>query len=141
MQNGKVRFCHGDIHSGNIFVADQIYIFDAIEFNDRMRFSDVAADIGFLAMDLEFKNKPELAKLLVDKYIEYSKDLKIGEVLAFYKCYRAYVRGKVISFKLNDSIFKSHPKGNMFDHFITQAHSIFTGSKEGGLFIMIGKKK
>jgi aminoglycoside phosphotransferase family enzyme len=102
MQNGKVRFCHGDIHSGNIFVADKIYIFDAIEFNDRLRCSDVAADIGFLAMDLEFKNKPELAKLLVERYIEYSKDLEIGDVLAFYKCYRAYVRGKVISFKLND---------------------------------------
>ena len=29
-------------------------------------------------------------------------DNELEKVLAFYKCYRAYVRGKVISFKLND---------------------------------------
>lgn len=44
-------------------------------------------------------------------------------------------------FKLNDVIFKKHPRGNWFDHFITQAHLFSTGSKEGGLFIMIGKKQ
>jgi aminoglycoside phosphotransferase family enzyme len=103
MLNRRVKYCHGDIHSGNIFIADQIYIFDAIEFNDRIRYSDVAADIGFLAMDLEFKNRPELAEFLIDRYIEYSKDNKVKELISFYKCYRAYVRGKVVSFKLNDS--------------------------------------
>lgn len=45
------------------------------------------------------------------------------------------------TFKLDNSIFKKHPRGNWFDHFITQFHLIFTGYREGGLFIMIGKKK
>ena len=103
MANGRVKYCHGDIHSGNIFVADQIYIFDAIEFNDRIRYSDVAADIGFLAMDLEFKNKSMLASYLVEKYIEYSGDKESEKLLPFYKCYRAYVRGKVVSFRLEDT--------------------------------------
>ena len=100
--NGKVRYCHGDIHSGNIFITNKIYIFDAIEFNDRIRYSDVTADIGFLAMDLEFKNKFALAEYLVKKYIEYSGDKESKKLLPFYKCYRAYVRGKVVSFKLED---------------------------------------
>lgn len=103
MINGRVKYCHGDIHSGNIFVADQIYIFDAIEFNDRIRYSDVAADIGFLAMDLEFKNKSKLAGYLVEKYIKYSGDKESEKLLPFYKCYRAYVRGKVVSFRLEDT--------------------------------------
>ncbi|TRO49940.1 hypothetical protein E2P47_00725 [Candidatus Bathyarchaeota archaeon] len=102
MKNRKVRFCHGDIHSGNIFITKKIYIFDAIEFNDRIRYSDVISDIGFLAMDLEFRNKPKLAQYLIEKYIEYSKDVKLKKLLPFYKCYRAYVRGKVASLKLND---------------------------------------
>jgi aminoglycoside phosphotransferase family enzyme len=110
MSNGKVKYCHGDIHSGNIFVNDRIYIFDAIEFNDRIRYSDVTADIGFLAMDLEYKNKPELAKFLIERYIEYSKDKELKELLSFYKCYRAYVRGKVVSFKLNDSSISNQEK-------------------------------
>ena len=99
---GKVRDCHGDIHSGNIFVTDRIYIFDAIEFNERFRFSDVAADMAFLAMDLDFRGKTALSNFFVEKYVEYSGDEELRKLLAFYKCYRAYVRGKVVGFKLND---------------------------------------
>ena len=99
---GKIRDCHGDIHSGNIFVADKVYIFDAIEFNERFRYSDVAADIAFLAMDLDFKGRTDLSDFLIKKYVEYSKDKELMQLLLFYKCYRAYVRGKVVGFKLND---------------------------------------
>jgi aminoglycoside phosphotransferase family enzyme len=98
----RVRDCHGDIHSGNIFVTDKIYIFDAIEFNERFRYSDVAADIAFLAMDLDFKELTRLSNFFVGKYVEYSGDQELTKLLPFYKCYRACVRGKVTSFKLND---------------------------------------
>lgn len=98
----RIRDCHGDIHSGNIFIDDKIYIFDAIEFNERFRYSDCASDIAFLAMDLEYKKRKDLADHLIEKYVQYSLDNELKKVLAFYKCYRAYVRGKVIGFKLND---------------------------------------
>lgn len=102
VKRGRVRDCHGDIHSGNIFVADRIYIFDAIEFNERFRYSDVAVDVAFLAMDLEFKGRADLANHFIKKYVEYSGDQELMKLLPFYKCYRAYVRGKVASFKLKD---------------------------------------
>jgi aminoglycoside phosphotransferase family enzyme len=98
----RVRDCHGDIHSGNIFVTNGIFIFDAIEFNERFRYSDVAADVAFLAMDLDFRERSVLADFFVDRYIRYSGDQGLTQLLPFYKCYRAYVRGKVTSFKLND---------------------------------------
>jgi aminoglycoside phosphotransferase family enzyme len=98
----RVRDCHGDIHSGNIFVTNGIFIFDAIEFNERFRYSDVAADVAFLAMDLDFREHSDLADFFVDRYIRYSGDHELTQLLPFYKCYRAYVRGKVTSFKLND---------------------------------------
>jgi aminoglycoside phosphotransferase family enzyme len=98
----RIRECHGDIHSGNIFVADKIYIFDAIEFNERFRHCDVASEIAFLAMDLDLKGRSDLATFFVKKYVEYSDDKELKKILPFYKCYRAYVRGKVTSFKLND---------------------------------------
>ena len=107
---GRIRDCHGDIHSGNIFVADRIYIFDAIEFNDRFRYSDVASDVAFLAMDLDFRERVDLSEYLTNKYIEYSGDRGVRVLLAFYKCYRAYVRGKVISFKLNDPSISKEEK-------------------------------
>jgi len=35
-------------------------------------------------------------------YIDASQDKELSQLLNFYKCYRAYVRGKVESFKLDD---------------------------------------
>ncbi len=107
---GRVRDCHGDIHSGNIFVTNGIYIFDAIEFNDRFRYSDVAADVAFLAMDLDFKGRVDLSNFFVEKYVKYSGDQELMKLLPFYKCYRAYVRGKVTSFKLKDPNVRSNEK-------------------------------
>jgi aminoglycoside phosphotransferase family enzyme len=111
MAEDRVRDCHGDIHSGNIFVADRIYIFDAIEFNERFRFSDVASDVAFLAMDLDFKKRSDLSGFFVDRYVEYSGDRELTKLLPFYKCYRAYVRGKVASFKRDDPSVGDEEKG------------------------------
>jgi uncharacterized protein len=102
IKNNKIRDCHGDMHSGNIFITNPICIFDAIEFNDRFRYSDVASDVAFLAMDLDFQKRVDLSDYFIDRYITYSKDQELVKVLSFYKCYRSYVRGKVISFKLDD---------------------------------------
>ena len=102
VKENKIKKCHGDMHSGNIFVADKIYIFDAIEFNERFSNCDVASEVAFLAMDLDFKERKDLSKFFVEKYVKYSGDQQLKELLNFYKCYRAYVRGKVTSFKLND---------------------------------------
>jgi len=110
MAESRVRDCHGDIHSGNIFVTDRIYIFDAIEFNERFRYSDIASDIAFLAMDLDFKERTDLSNFLVERYVEYSGDQELTKLLPFYKCYRAYVRGKVVSFKLKDPSVGSEEK-------------------------------
>ncbi len=110
VSENRVRECHGDVHSGNIFVADKIYIFDAIEFNERFRHCDVASEIAFLAMDLDFKGRNDLASFFVKKYVEYSGDKELERILPFYKCYRAYVRGKVTSFKLNDPNVGSQEK-------------------------------
>ncbi|MCW4023932.1 MAG: gluconokinase [Candidatus Bathyarchaeota archaeon] len=100
---GRIRDCHGDLHSGNIFLTDKICIFDAIEFNDRFRYSDVASDVAFLAMDLDYQNRSDLADYFVKQYIANAGDAQLTQMLPFYKCYRAYVRGKVVSFRLDDS--------------------------------------
>jgi aminoglycoside phosphotransferase family enzyme len=102
VKEGKIRDCHGDIHSGNIFVTDKVYIFDAVEFNERFRYADVASDVAFLAMDLEFRKRPDLSEFFVRKYTEHARDKETARLLPFYKCYRAYVRGKVMGFRFND---------------------------------------
>ncbi len=98
----RVRDCHGDLHTGQIFLENGISIIDCIEFNERFRYSDVAADLAFLAMDLDFYNRQDLSRLLVETYVEASGDPGVRELMDFFKVYRAYVRGKVTAFRLDD---------------------------------------
>jgi aminoglycoside phosphotransferase family enzyme len=98
----RIRDCHGDLRLEHIFWGDEISIFDCIEFNQRFRYTDVAADIAFLAMDLDYHGREDLSEHLIQAYIEKSGDQELLSMLDFYKCYRAYVRGKVESFRLDD---------------------------------------
>lgn len=101
-QNGFVRRCHGDLHSKNTFLLDKVYIFDCIEFNPRFSCSDVASEVAFMAMDLDYHQQQGLANFFVERYFVYTGDEGCLGLLNFYKCYRAYVRGKVTGFQLND---------------------------------------
>ena len=99
----KIRDCHGDLHLDHICIAaDDIAIFDCIEFNERFRYGDVAAEVAFLAMDLDYNGYENHAKTFVNAYVNTTGDAAIRTLLNFYKCYRAYVRGKVTSFRLDD---------------------------------------
>jgi len=98
----RIRDCHGDLHLEHICMENGIVIFDCIEFNERFRYEDVAAEVAFLAMDLDFNNYKKWADRFVRSYIQYSKDHDIRILLNFYKCYYAYVRGKVTGFRIED---------------------------------------
>jgi uncharacterized protein len=98
----KIRDCHGDLHMEHICLTDPISVFDCIEFNDRLRYTDTLADIGFLLMDLEYRGGKCFSNQLWRFYAEMTGETGMESLLAFYKVYRAYVRGKVISFQLDD---------------------------------------
>ena len=97
--NGFVRDCHGDLHTEHISVNKRVDVFDCIEFNERFRFSDVVADAAFLSMDLDYHNRHDLATAFDTAYFEATGDTEGRTLLDFYRCYRAYVRGKVEGFK------------------------------------------
>ena len=98
---GFIRECHGDIHLGNATVIDgKVVIFDCIEFNEPFRFTDVYADTGFLAMDLEDRGLKCLARRFISQYLELTGDYQGLELLNFYKAYRALVRAKVALFSM-----------------------------------------
>jgi len=103
MDGGRVRDCHGDLHAAHVcFLKNGICIFDCIEFIDRLRYTDVVADVAFLAMDLDHYGRQDLSDIFVEAYIKKSGDKELTKLLNFYKCYRAYVRGKVGCFQYDD---------------------------------------
>ena len=99
-----IRDCHGDLHAAHVCLTDEVCIYDCIEFNDRFRYGDVASEVAFLAMDLDRFCRNDLSRVFVDSYVTYSSDTGVTELLPFYACYRAMVRGKVEGFKLNDPL-------------------------------------
>jgi len=113
VKEGKIRDCHGDLHAAHVCFTDDICIYDCIEFNDRFRYSDVASEIAFLAMDLDHYQQAGLSRHLVNTYVELSHDEELLKLLNFYKCYRAYVRGKVESFKLDDPYIPEEEKAKV----------------------------
>ncbi len=100
--DSRIRDCHGDLHAAHICLINGICIYDCIEFNDRFRYCDVASEVAFLAMDLDHYGRADLSRIFVSDYVSLSQDREITELLNFYLCYRAYVRGKVNCFKLDD---------------------------------------
>ena len=74
IREGRIRDCHGDLHMKNICLADQVYIYDCIEFNPRFRYGDVAADIDFLAMDLDFHGFRDLSRYFVERLAQAAGD-------------------------------------------------------------------
>ncbi|MEA3240632.1 MAG: AAA family ATPase, partial [Pseudomonadota bacterium] len=98
-----IRDCHGDLHMEHIcFVDDHIDIYDCIEFNKRFRCIDVMADVAFLAMDLDYHDRYDLAAFFLRRFAAHFADEEGRKLLPFYKCYRAYVRGKVSCFLFDD---------------------------------------
>jgi hypothetical protein len=130
VKEGRIRDCHGDLHAAHVcFTGDssvaspggQVCIYDCIEFNDRFRYCDVASELSFLAMDLDRYQQANLSRHLVSTYVGLSHDKELLKLLDFYKCYRAYVRGKVESFKLDDPYISEEEKARV----LTSARSYF----------------
>ncbi len=74
---GRIRDCHGDLHTRNVFFQggkEGIRITDCIEFSRDFRCIDVASDIAFMAMDLDYCGREDLSKAFVDAYSARSDD-------------------------------------------------------------------
>jgi aminoglycoside phosphotransferase family enzyme len=107
---GRIRDCHGDLHMEHICFTEPLSVIDCIEFNDRFRYSDTVADIAFLLMDLEYHGGEKYSKLLWNEYMNLACEIHVDSLLNFYKVYRAFVRGKVNGFQVDDDNIGSEEK-------------------------------
>ncbi|HYM00700.1 MAG TPA: AAA family ATPase [Blastocatellia bacterium] len=106
VRSGRIRDGHGDLRCESVCMTGEtppgdIVIFDCIEFNDRFRYADVSSEVAFLSMDLDIRGRPDLGYYFAECYKARSGDSDLFSLLPFYKCYRAFVRGKVLSFRLD----------------------------------------
>jgi len=103
-RDGFVRECHGDLHLGNMLLRhDAVVIFDCLEFNDALRWIDVANEVAFLTMDLADRQRSDLAHRFLNGYLEATGDYGLLVPLPFYLTYRALVRARVAAIRLGQS--------------------------------------
>jgi aminoglycoside phosphotransferase family enzyme/predicted kinase len=108
LSNRRVRECHGDLRAEHIyFTPEGIQILDCIEFNARMRYNDVASDIAFLCMDLDYRGALHASQQVLTAFATGSGDLEMFSLMDFYLCYRACVRLKVTCFRLRQERLES----------------------------------
>ncbi|MEN9556075.1 MAG: hypothetical protein RLZZ232_2361 [Planctomycetota bacterium] len=97
-QLGWIRDAHGDLHLDHVHLSgDAVRIYDCLEFNAELRHIDVACDVAFLIMDLDFHGRHDLAEILKARLQESWRDPALTQLLCYYQCYRGCVRGKVES--------------------------------------------
>jgi hypothetical protein len=93
---GWIRDVHGDLHLEHIHIDDQqVRIYDCLEFSDSLRQIDVASDVGFLAMDLDFHGRTDWSRHLISRLTRELPDPQLPQLVRWYQAYRACVRGKV----------------------------------------------
>ena len=79
-------------------------MYDRLEFNDSLRYADIAEDVAHLSMDLDHHKRTYFRKYFVSKYIQKSNDLDLENVLYFWMCYKACVRAKVSYFHAKNEV-------------------------------------
>ncbi len=109
IREDKIRDIHGDLYLKNIFILEnnKFYLYDRIEFNDDLRYADIAEDMAHLSMDLDYHKRSDLRKHLISQYIEKSNDTNLENLVYFLMCYKACIRSKVSLFHAkNETIAK-----------------------------------
>ncbi len=93
---GRIVDGHGDLLADDIFcLADGPRILDCLEFDPELRAGDTLADVAFLAMDLEWLDRPHLADRFLAAYKRAAGDDWPESLAHHWIAYRAQVRAKV----------------------------------------------
>jgi len=142
IENNFIRECHGDLHLRNMCLSEdgRLLLFDCIEYNEPFRFVDVMSEVAFTVMDLEARQRKDLANVFLNTYVEQTGDWEGLQVLPLYLSRQAYVRAKVTSFLLDDPGVPAAVKeesAKTAAGYYTQAWE-YTKPRQGQLFLMSG---
>lgn len=118
----KIRDIHGDLYLGNIFIVkNKFYLYDRLEFNDSLRYADVAEDVAHLSMDLDLHKKEKLRKHFISQYVKKSQDFELIKLVYFLMCFKACIRAKVSIFRAKNELISKKSKSQLSEakkHFV-----------------------
>lgn len=93
---GRAVDGHGDVHLEHVWFEDgEPRLIDCLEFDAELRAVDPACEVAFLAMDLRYRGRPDLAEAWLAACAGRADDFDGYTGVDFYAAYRAMVRAKV----------------------------------------------
>lgn len=111
LEEKRIREGHGDLHAGNLCdLGDRIVAYDCIDFDPKLRCLDSAAEIAFLAMDVEARGFPGFAAWLVHRAAVRFSDPELPQLIPLYTAHYALVRAKVALLRKADATTTSEAK-------------------------------
>jgi aminoglycoside phosphotransferase family enzyme len=109
VQAGRIVEGHGDLRPEHVCLLAEPVVIDCLEFNREFRILDPADELGYLALECERLQAPQVARWLLDGYTEASGDTPPAALLHFYQSCRATLRAKLALWHLRDD--GRHPPG------------------------------
>ena len=92
---GRVREGHGDLRLKHVYLTRPWSVIDPLESSLERRFCDVAAEVCFLAMELDDLGRQDASDRLLAKYAEAAQDPTLATVAPLFKRLRAAERAQV----------------------------------------------
>jgi aminoglycoside phosphotransferase family enzyme/predicted kinase/CBS domain-containing protein len=136
---------HGDLHLEHVWFehdADSPVMIDCLEFSRALRRTDVACEIGFLAMDLAYRGREDLAERLLGRYANAADAFDLYWAVDYCQSYRAVVRAKVSAIASADSALGQKQREaaeQSVDRHLAFAESILRKRSCGSLVLLCGK--
>jgi aminoglycoside phosphotransferase family enzyme/predicted kinase len=113
-REGRAVDGHGDVHLQHVWFEagpEAPVLVDCIEFSEGLRRIDTASEVAFLAMDLRYRGRRELAERFLRRYAEHSDDFGLYGLVDLYAGYRAAVRAKVAGLAAQDAAIGGAQRG------------------------------
>ena len=89
----------------------------------------------------DFNGLPDLAQHFIDRYTDASGDTELIQLLDFYKCYRAYVRGKIACFTSSDPALDNRARRaqrNLARRYFGLAYNYAGGTERPSMVVLYG---
>lgn len=105
---GLVREVHGDLRPQHICLLDPPVIIDCLEFRREFRQLDPVDELAFLAIECQRLGAEWIGIDLLARFRRATGDATPPRLVAFYQCYRACLRARLVVWHLRDQYENRH---------------------------------
>ena len=143
-REGRAVDGHGDVHLQHVWFEagpEHPVLVDCIEFSESLRRIDTAGEVAFLAMDLAYRGRGELAARFLRRYAERADDFGLFAVVDLYAAYRAAVRGKVAGLAARDAAIgerQRHAAAESAARHLALAERLLAAPRPGAVIALCG---